>query len=289
LKFSDFFAISFSELKGVFILILIIFILILSPGLIFQYLFNPRSPNTAADIRKLDSLVKLLDISGQKIREPASDHTFSKSKQKLDPNTASYEQLRSIGFRESTAKSIISYRKAGGYFKEPSDIEKLYTITPEEIERTKSQLFHKEGVGKREIHSRSLNINKVEASELLQLPGIGKVFSERMIKYRNLLGGYTSVVQLKEIYGIEDSLFQSIERYFYVSGEDSLRGIDVNVVSMDRLYSHPYINKYTAGKIIASRTVDGPFNTLADLTSRNILDSLTLERLKPYLIITPIE
>jgi len=52
-----------------------------------------------------------------------------------------------------------------------------------------------------------LDINTSDSSALVTLPGIGPVLSMRIIRYRNLLGGFWSVNQLKEIYGLPEETF----------------------------------------------------------------------------------
>ncbi len=60
------------------------------------------------------------------------------------------------------------------------------------------QQVSKNPVRKRPI----LNLNICDSASLEALPGIGPVLSSRIIKYRNLIGGYVSVDQLKEVYGL---------------------------------------------------------------------------------------
>src|SRR5690606_40943919 len=52
----------------------------------------------------------------------------------------------------------------------------------------------------------ALDINRCTAGELVALPGIGPVLAERIIKYRNLLGGFVDKWQLVEVYGLDSSV-----------------------------------------------------------------------------------
>ena len=63
----------------------------------------------------------------------------------------------------------------------------------------------------------------------------------RFLKYRNLLGGFKSVNQLKEVYSINDSLFESI-KYFLIIKDSSLKQININLCSIKDLNRHPYKN-----------------------------------------------
>ncbi|MEZ4907726.1 MAG: helix-hairpin-helix domain-containing protein [Saprospiraceae bacterium] len=57
----------------------------------------------------------------------------------------------------------------------------------------------------------NIDINFCDEAELQKLNGIGEVLSARIIKYRNLLGGFVTIDQLKEIYGLSDETYESIK------------------------------------------------------------------------------
>ena len=53
---------------------------------------------------------------------------------RFDPNTASFDTLIRLGLAEREANTLISYRKKGGIFRQPSDIKK-YGIEEGKAER----------------------------------------------------------------------------------------------------------------------------------------------------------
>lgn len=61
-----------------------------------------------------------------------------------------------------------------------------------------------------------LNLNSCTAEELMTIDNIGEARAEAIIAYRDYLGGYTSVEQLKDISGIGDKVYASIEPYVTV-------------------------------------------------------------------------
>ncbi len=61
-----------------------------------------------------------------------------------------------------------------------------------------------------------LNLNTCTAQELISLDGIGEKKANDIIEYREYLGGYTSVEQIKNIKGIGDSVYEKVSPYLTV-------------------------------------------------------------------------
>lgn len=61
-----------------------------------------------------------------------------------------------------------------------------------------------------------LDLNTCTAEQLMTISGIGEVKATDIIAYRQYLGGYTSVEQIKEIKGIGDKTYEKISPYLTV-------------------------------------------------------------------------
>lgn len=61
-----------------------------------------------------------------------------------------------------------------------------------------------------------INLNTCTKEELMAIDGIGDARAEAILAYRDKLGGYTSVEQLKDISGIGDKTFEKIAPYVTV-------------------------------------------------------------------------
>ena len=80
------------------------------------------------------------------------------------------------------------------------------------------------------------------------VPGIGSVFAKRIIKYRDLLGGFYSVEQLGEVYGIDEERYEAMKSWFSVD-PSVISHLFVNQLSAKELASHPYVS-YKQARII---------------------------------------
>ncbi|MDE5985443.1 MAG: helix-hairpin-helix domain-containing protein [Eubacterium sp.] len=61
-----------------------------------------------------------------------------------------------------------------------------------------------------------LNLNTCTAEELMSIDGIGEKKASDIIEYRDYLGGYTSVEQIKNIKGIGDGVYEKLSPYLIV-------------------------------------------------------------------------
>ena len=93
-----------------------------------------------------------------------------------------------------------------------------------------------------------VELNSADTTALKMVPGIGSVFAKRIIKYRDLLGGFYSVEQLGEVYGIDEDRYEAMKSWFSVD-PSVISHLFVNQLSAKKLASHPYVS-YKQARII---------------------------------------
>jgi DNA uptake protein ComE-like DNA-binding protein len=94
-----------------------------------------------------------------------------------------------------------------------------------------------------------VELNAADTITLKKIPGIGSSFAKRIVKYRDLLGGYYSVTQLSEVYGIDEEKYYALSHWFTVDAS-LIKKLNVNELNFDELNKHPYID-YKQAKIIS--------------------------------------
>ena len=104
-------------------------------------------------------------------------------------------------------------------------------------------------------------INVSETTSFKKIKGIGSKRAVQILKYRNLLGRFISVNQIKEVYSINDSLFESIKDFLIIK-DSTLKQININLCSIKDLNRHPYIKWNIANSIINYRNQHGLYNSL---------------------------
>lgn len=126
------------------------------------------------------------------------------------------------------------------------------------------------------------NLNTADSAELERLPGIGPVLARRIIKYRKLLGGFYDTRQLREVYGISDSVYLLIS-HRVAADTASLVRINLNEAPESVLARHPYIGRYMARGIILYRAQAIRIRSLDELIINGIMTPQDLVRLECYL------
>ncbi|HEX3008870.1 MAG TPA: helix-hairpin-helix domain-containing protein [Bacteroidales bacterium] len=129
-----------------------------------------------------------------------------------------------------------------------------------------------------------VDINRGDSIAFERLPGIGPVFASRIIKYRNLLGGFYHINQLQEVYGLKEENLTKAKPYMHV-GIELIKGIDLDTSGFKTLARHPYIGRERAWKIINLRKKLSPvFISLDVIQNSGVFDSIQWVRVRPYLV-----
>jgi len=127
-----------------------------------------------------------------------------------------------------------------------------------------------------------VNLNSCDTAELISLPGIGPVLSLRIIKYRNLLGGYAAVSQLKEVYGLPPETYDLIKERVFADTSLLVR-ININSADYKEISRIPYFEKYDVQAILKYRELKGRIGSIDELSGNKLIPAEKVSKLKPYL------
>lgn len=133
-----------------------------------------------------------------------------------------------------------------------------------------------------EVVTRSLNINTADSAALVAVDGIGAYSAQKILAYRQALGGFVSLRQLSEIKGLRA---ENLEQLIQVALIDStkVRKIDINRASLKTMVAHPYIVYSQAVAIDDWRRERGRIDSLVNLSFLEEFTPSDIERLQPYL------
>ncbi|HBH83030.1 MAG TPA: hypothetical protein DDY34_04390 [Bacteroidales bacterium] len=173
---------------------------------------------------------------------------------------------------------IVSVVSVRFLFPEKNTSVENIPIVPE-VNETVRTSFIQEYPKKRTV---VVDINRCDTSELIKLPGIGPVLSLRIIKYRNLLGGYVRKDQLREVYGLPAETYDLIKDKVYV---DTLiiTTIDINSADFRTLVRFPYFDKSDVTSILKYRELEGRISSIEELVDNKLISEEKAGKVRSYL------
>ncbi len=127
-----------------------------------------------------------------------------------------------------------------------------------------------------------IELNTCDSAQLESLPGIGPVLSARIIKYRNLLGGFASVDQLKEVYGLPEETFKLISGRV-TADSLQIKRININTAEFKQLIRLPYLDKYEVNAILKYRELKGRIRSLNELVDNKLVTREKYVKIRFYL------
>ena len=263
--------------------------------LILACLFRP-SPKSLSDasLLNLDSLLALrqaaIEAQQQKLAEQPQEmaelHPFP-----FNPNTITEDEWRQIGLTDRQIRNIMNYKAKGGKFFSKNDLGKLYTISEEdfaqlepfivlpEVARGKNTKTSEQsgvltpstssGAGSTTAKPAKkaipvVDLNTVDSTTLVELPQIGGYMAVRILEFRDKLGGFVDIEQLRDVKGMDEARFAVVQPYIRI-GEAETKKIDVNRADFKTLVHHPYLSYEQVKRIFNQREQRGMIKNWAQL------------------------
>ncbi|MBV4356536.1 helix-hairpin-helix domain-containing protein [Pinibacter aurantiacus] len=300
----DYFSFTKKERIGVIVLLIIVVIVFLLPA----FFSNPGPPDDAVVKDFKEQVAKL-----QTKKETRSDYNSHYEKKDyrdfnndktpthgelfyFDPNTASQSDWQRLGLNEKNIHTILNYVSKGGKFRKPEDLLKIYSLREADAQRlipyvriddaeTYKTDMHKDRVAtKSEKKLSIIDVNSADTNLLKSLQGIGSKLPQRIVNFREKLGGFSDVSQIAETYRLPDSTFQKISSYLTV-GKGGIKQININVATANDLKQHPYIGWKIANAIVQYRSQHNEFQSIEDLRKIALISEDDYKKIYPYVSI----
>jgi len=297
-----YFGFSHRELRGIITLCVVLLLIWTAPR-IYRYGWPVASLDTTEEVQEIEEFLIASFVEEERGSvDEVSYFTF-------DPNGLSVEEWKRLGLAEYQIRMIKNYEAAGGQFRNSQDLKKIYAITDTDYDRLEpyiriSQLrTNAEKKAKTTEESHAINhtaypeinggqstthkallieLNTADSIDLQELPGIGPVFASRIVRFRDLLGGFHEISQLLQVYGLDTSRFDGLKAYIHVDTAAVVK-IPVNLADYDRLRQHPFISNKLANLIIQYRRQHGPYRQMEDLFNIAVMDAEIFRKIVPYL------
>lgn len=315
----DYLSFTRKERIGIFILVILIILVAFYPVLTphhfnreqipvdtawFSKVMKAKIKNPTADMPEFENSDQHNEVTPYQFEITKGSFGVS-SKGELfnfDPNTLDENGWRKLGLREKTINTIQNFLKKGGRFNKSEDLKKIYGLRSNEYERLAAFIKIEANITKPPelVSERStsgystpknfkpdysiIEINNADTSLFISLPGIGSKLANRIINFRNNLGGFYSIEQVGETYALPDSTFQKIKQWLKLENT-SVKKININTATVDELKAHPYIKYSLANPIVAYRNEHGPFSKVEDIKKVMVVTEEIYKKIVYYLTI----
>ncbi len=304
----DFFGISRKEARGALVMMLFCVTIMWTP-FFFRRWILPFVPTGSPppERRVLDSIALLLEKQQtsryrEKKRMPEVQTAPETVRLVLfNPNTASEKELAGVGIPTFIARRIEKFRSRGGQFRRKEDLMKIYDFPPELYARLEKYIVvpaenagaqtNRNAVPGRQWNAseeknvrsvQAFDINQCDTTALIRLRGIGSKLAQRVLKFRDGLGGFYSTDQFNEVYGLDSLALSELKRYAKVGS--LVKRVNINTATAEELGRHPYLrNRKQMQVLINYRSQHGPFRSLEELRNVKVLDEATIQKTGPYL------
>ncbi len=303
-KLKNFLYFNKTERRGIFVLLSMLLLLIISP-----YLFKLFKPKEKIDFLNFEKEIVSFEKNQKKVEQ---SHYKSKTKYKkhsksnievnltpfyFDPNNLSVNQWKKLGLNKGQIKTIKNFEAKEGKFYKKEDLKKIYSISEKEYNilepyiQIKKTIQHKQYKHK-QYKDKSITkkpviiveLNSADSLDLLNIKGIGPYFSNSIIKFRNLLGGFCKYEQLLEVYGMDTTRYLQILPFVEIN-KDSIKKININKTSIKKLIRHPYIDYYLAKDILQYKDKNKKYKSISEIKNLDLIYDELFQKIKPYITV----
>ena len=308
---TDYLSFSKKERTGILVLVFLIGFFI---GLPFLYplFLKPRPTNATIFKKAIASLsIKQADHTKQFSNQNEDEKLIQSYNPSVnnqpvkgelfyfDPNTTGIEDWKRLGVRDNTITTIQHFLSKGGRFYKREDIGKIWGLHPNEVKRLipyiqiqTPQATHfsdkkefKKKLSVPSIYSNMpIDINSADTAAFISLPGIGSKLSQRIINFREKLGGFYAVEQIGETFGLPDSTFQKVKPQLAISNIALLK-ININTADIEEMKKHPYLRYVISNAIVRYRSQHGNFLAVEDIKKIMTITEDAFNKAAPYLTV----
>lgn len=218
----------------------------------------------------------------------------------FNPNYISDGKGYALGLTAAQMDRLFQYRKEGKFVNSAQEFQTVTQI-PDSLLAVLVPLFkfpewtstaketRKEPEADHAVRSSAVekkepqDLNTASAEALQEISGIGEVLSQRIVKFRDRLGGFLEEEQLYDVYGLDPEVAKRALQKFEVKERPAVKPININTASAQEMAQLVYISYGVAQKIVALRENNQGIKSFEDLKDVEGFPMEKIDRIKLYL------
>tara|TARA_B110000046_G_scaffold185987_1_gene231057 strand:- start:995 stop:1888 length:894 start_codon:yes stop_codon:yes gene_type:complete len=283
-----------SQRNGIFLLVLLILLL---QTFIYTDVFSSgkindvNQPELLAFQSQIDSL-KAIEIENRKPKI----YPFN-------PNYITDYKGEQLGMSLMEIDRLLAFRKTNKFVNSKNEFQKVTKVSDSLLDKISTYFKFPDWVVKRsEQNAKSsitstkvknsylkktistIDINKATAEDFKTISGIGPAFSERIIKYRSKLQGFSFESQINEVWGLDKEVVEKVVSIFKIIEKPTIKKVNVNTVTFKELLINPYIDYELCKKIFNYRDEVAELQDISELKNIDDFPLKLYDRIVLYLL-----
>ncbi len=284
MKLKSYFQYSKSQRSGIFLLVLLCVICQIT----FFY-WDPSSEN-GEDSEKQKWIGLQAKVDSLKVEK----QNYIPKIYPFNPNFITDYKGSKLGMSIEEIDRLLNFRKTNQYVNSASEFQKVTQVSdsllnaispyfkfPDWVNKGKTNNF--KPFEKKTEKIIMLDINLATKEDFIKIYGIGPALSDRILKQKELFGGFVSMKQMNDVWGLSPEVIENLNKYFIVATLPKIKMIDINNSSIKELLLFPYFKYALAKAIVTYRSMNGDFKNFEDLTKINGFPSEKLDIIRLYL------
>jgi len=200
----------------------------------------------------------------------------------FNPNFITDHKGYKLGMSVPEIDRLLAFRKENKYVNSPKEFQAVTKVSDSLLNAISPYFKFPDWVNKKKEFKNYKNypntafakkekiviidINKATQEELIKIYGIGEAISLRILKFKESLGGFVSMEQMKDVWGLSPEVIENLNLHFKVLALPNVKKIDINNASIKELSQFPYFNYQLAKQIVTFRSMNGDIKNIDDLT-----------------------
>ena len=196
----------------------------------------------------------------------------------FNPNFITDHRGYTLGMSNEEIDRLLAYRKQDKWINSAKEFQQVTKVSdsllneispyfkfPDWVNNPKPTTTNFKFSEKQKPSVEKLDLNQATQNQLEKVYGIGPALSKRIVDKRKQLGGFAAMIELSEVYGLNDEVIENLSDHFEVKTPRAVQQINLNTASRDELVTIKYIDYEVAHRIIEARTLRNGFQSLDDL------------------------
>ncbi|HLA55233.1 MAG TPA: helix-hairpin-helix domain-containing protein [Flavobacterium sp.] len=194
----------------------------------------------------------------------------------FNPNFITDFKGYKLGMSVSEIDRLLAFRKENKYVNSAKEFQVVTKISDSLLNAISPYFKFPDWINNKKLASAKPNfekkekiteidINQATKEDLIKIYGIGDALSERILKQKELLGGFVNMGQMNDVWGLSPEVVENLDKYFKISVVPNVKKIAINKLSVRELSQFPYFRYPLSKEIVTYRSMNGDIRNAADL------------------------